>query len=66
MNTYKQPWREVMFAADCDPNGEGWCRLMDVDVAECDCLGPTQDGVEYMEVGETLYGRWDNNTQDSR
>lgn len=36
-----------MFQADCDPHGDGWCQVRDVDPAECLCLGPTQDGVEY-------------------
>ena len=40
-------WEPVMFQADCDPHGDGWCQVRDVDPAECLCLGPTQDGVEY-------------------
>ena len=52
-------WQRVMFAAECDPDGDGWCRVRDCDPAECDCLGPTQDGVEYKEVDGVLWGRMD-------
>ena len=51
------PWRKIMFTADCDPEGDGWCSVMDIDPCECDCLGPTQDGVEYKEIDGELYGR---------
>jgi hypothetical protein len=47
----------VMFQADCDPRGDGWCHVRDCDPADCDCIGPTEDGVEYVEVDGVLYGR---------
>ena len=50
-------YKQVMFSADCDPDGNGWCNVRDVDPAECDCYGPTQDGIEYMESDGILYGR---------
>ena len=50
-------WQLVTFAADCDPDGDGWCRVRDIDPAECDCIGPTEDGVEYLEIGGVLHGR---------
>ena len=50
-------WERVMFAADCDPDGDGWCQVRDIDPAECDCLGPIQEGVEYREFDGILYGR---------
>lgn len=50
-------WQPVMFAADCDPGGDGWCRVRDCDPAEYRCLGPTQDGVEYRETANGLLGR---------
>lgn len=53
-------WKKVMFAAECDPDGDGWCRVRDCDPAECDCFGPTQDDVEYKEIKGVLYGRWEN------
>jgi hypothetical protein len=53
----KDGWERVMFAAECDPDGDGWCQQRDIDPAECDCIGPTEDGVEYREVDGVLYGR---------
>lgn len=51
------PWEKVMFQAECDPDGDGWCRVRDCDPAECPCIGPTEDDVEYKEVGGVMYGR---------
>ena len=53
----KDGWERVMFAAECDPDGDGWCQVRDVDPAECDCIGPTEEGVEYREIDGVLYGR---------
>lgn len=50
-------WQTVMFAAECDPEGDGWCQVRDCDPSSCPCLGPTQDGVEYKEVNGVLLGR---------
>lgn len=50
-------WQPVMFAAECDPEGGGWCKVRDCDPSSCPCLGPTQDGVEYKEVNGVLLGR---------
>jgi hypothetical protein len=50
-------WQPVMFAAECDPEGDGWCQARDCDPASCPCLGPTQDGVEYKEVNGVMLGR---------
>jgi hypothetical protein len=46
-----------MFACECDPSGEGWCQIKDIDPAECDCIGPTEENVEYKEIDNVLYGR---------
>ena len=51
-------WQKVMFTADCDPDGDGWCRVRDIDPCECDCMGPTQEGVEYKYIDGVLYGRY--------
>ena len=41
-------WRRVIFASDCDEDGD--CPVCGVDYAECDCPGPTQDDMyEYRE-----------------
>lgn len=50
-------WVPVRHSAECDPNGDGWCQVADCDPAECKCLGPTQDGVEYLETEHGLFGR---------
>jgi len=50
-------WAPVQFAADCDPDGDGWCQTTDTDPAECECIGPTQDGIEYTERDGVLFGR---------
>lgn len=50
-------WQRVMFSAECDPDGEGWCQIRNCDPAECLCIGPTQDGYEYQEFEGALYGR---------
>lgn len=50
-------WAPVHFQADCDPEGDGWCSVSDCDPAECSCIGPTQDGIEYLEHEGVLFGR---------
>ena len=50
-------WVPVRHQAECDPDGDGWCHAADADPAECPCVGPTQDGVEYREAGGVLLGR---------
>ena len=50
-------YERVMFQAECDPDGDGWCRVRDVDPADCPCIGPTQEGVHYVERDGVLYGR---------
>lgn len=50
-------WQIVMFTADCDPDGDGWCKVRDISPDECDCIGPTEEGVEYEYRDGVLYGR---------
>lgn len=47
----------VQFQADCDPEGDGWCLTSNRDPCECKCIGPTQDGIEYVERDNALWGR---------
>ena len=50
-------WREIVFAAECDPEGDGLCPC-GFDYSEgCGQPGPTQDGYEYTERDGVLYGR---------
>ena len=50
-------WREVVFAAECDPEGDGLCPC-GFDYSDgCGQPGPTQDGYEYVERDGVLYGR---------
>ena len=48
-------WQRIIFSADCDEDGN--CPKCRIDYADCECLGPTQDGVEYEEFDGVLYGR---------
>lgn len=50
-------WEKVMYTAECDPDGTGWCQVRDCNPDDCDCIGPTQDGVEYKWIDGVLYGR---------
>lgn len=51
-------WQRVMFTAECDPEGTGWCQVRNCDVATCTCYGPTQEGMEYREGEDgVLYAR---------
>lgn len=49
-------WKPVVFAADCDEESGG-CPHCGIDYAECDCVGPTEDGVEYREIDGVMYGK---------
>lgn len=48
-------WRKVVYAADCDEDGN--CPLCAIDYSECDCPGPTMDDLEYKWVDGELYAR---------
>lgn len=50
-------YEPVQFQAGCDPDGDGWCQTADVDPNDCECIGPTQDGIEYVERNGVLLGR---------
>lgn len=53
-------WMPVSFTADCDPDGDDWCQVSNTDPERCPCIGPTQDGIEYMEKDGELFGRPEN------
>jgi hypothetical protein len=48
-------WRKVVFAADCDADGN--CPTCGIDYADCGCPGPTMDDHEYREIDGELYAR---------
>jgi len=50
-------WVPVRHQGECDPEGDGLCRLTDADTTLCPCLGPTQDEVEYREDKRGLFAR---------
>ncbi len=45
----------VVFAAECDD--EGTCPQCGDDFGDCDCIGPTEDDVEYIWIDGELYGK---------
>ena len=47
-------FRPVQFAGGCDEDGN--CPVCGVDYSECECPGPTEDGVFYAETDAGLYG----------
>lgn len=50
-------WKPVVFWSDCDSDTEQCPCLVDYS-DECQCFGPTQDGVEYgLAFDKTLFGR---------
>jgi hypothetical protein len=53
--TKRPPWRQVVFAADCDEDGN--CPLCGIDYADCSCPGPTMDEYDYKEKGGQLFAR---------
>lgn len=49
-------WRKVVFASDCNANGD--CPECGVDYGECPCPGPTQEDLyEYEERNGELWAR---------
>lgn len=45
----------VVFAAECDD--EGNCPQCGDDFGDCECIGPTEDNVEYIWIDGELYGK---------
>ena len=59
-NSLPGGWKRVVFSAECDEFGD--CPICGIDYTECDCPGPTQDGIEYKTIDGILYGRPDDDT----
>lgn len=59
----KNKWKLVKFASDlpiCECCGETFCPQCNKHFFECDCIGPTQDEIEYKYIKGVLYGRIKN------
>jgi hypothetical protein len=53
----RKKWERVVFSADCDEE-TGDCPNCGIDYAECDCIGPTEDDVEYkFDKDGVMWGR---------
>lgn len=51
-------WVPVRHQCECDPDGEGICKLSQIDTGECPCYGPNQeDELEYLEYNKELFAR---------
>ena len=52
-------WRLVVHLSDCLNVDEdsATCPVCAIDYGDCDCPGPTQDGMEYTEINGELYAR---------
>ena len=50
-------FERVQLQSECDPEGTGWCHVRDTDPALCDCIGPNEPGVEYVQRNGVLFGR---------
>ena len=53
-------WKPVAFSSDmpdCEWCGDAFCLAHEDHYSDCDCIGPTQDGIEYMEANGQLFGR---------
>jgi len=49
-------WQRVVFAAECDTDGN--CPVCGVDYSVCPCPGPTmEDEYDYREVNGVLWAR---------
>lgn len=55
MATSTNKWMAVIFAADCDEDGN--CPACGIDYGECPCPGPTMDNHEYKEINGILFAR---------
>ncbi len=56
----RKKWNKIVFAdelPDCPDCGEKWCNKHKKHYFECDCIGPTQDEVDYKVIKGALYGR---------
>ena len=50
-------WEPVQFQGQCDPDGNGYCEVIEDDPNNCLCIGPTMDDHEYIEIDGEMFGR---------
>jgi hypothetical protein len=53
-------WSLVRFAAEmaeCPDCGEPFCAECETHYSECDCIGPTEDGVRYKDIDGVLFAK---------
>lgn len=50
-------WMPVSFTSECGLDDDSFCQRTQMDCGECQCIGPTQDGIEYKEINGSLFGR---------
>lgn len=50
-------WMPVSFSDECRLNEGSFCEKTQKDCNDCECIGPTQEGVEYTEIDGFLLGR---------
>ena len=48
-------WKRVVFSSECSEDGD--CPICNIDYSECDCPGPTMDGMDYEWFDGALYAR---------
>ena len=49
-------WQKVVWSGDCDEDGN--CPVCEIDFADCDCPGPTQDDeYEYQIIDGDMYAK---------
>ena len=58
---YSEGWKRVIYSSECDEDGN--CPECGIEYSDCECFGPTQDGVEYEEFNGVLYGRMADSEQ---
>lgn len=56
----RKGYTPVVHAADmeeCECCGEAYCAKHKMHYHECPCIGPTEDGVDFIEIAGNLWGK---------
>jgi len=54
MSEIPEGYTRVVFACECNEDGD--CPECGLDFGECDCIGPTEDDVNYIVIDDVMYG----------